>query len=122
MVNKDYTGKEILLNELSKALNREITEQDLIEAIIILKNNIITQFNDEKTRLNRMREINIFNYIYDLEEGTRKRTHKEIKNLFSVSNDAIDIIDKNIFLSIVRILESKDKTIKKTNRIKKHIR
>ena len=122
MVNKDYTGKEILLNELSKALNREITEEELIEAIIILKNNIITQFNDEKTRLNRIREINIFNYIYDLEEGTRKRTLKEIKNLFSVSNDAIDIIDKNIFLSIVRILESKDKTIKKTNRIKKHIR
>lgn len=122
MVNKDYTGKEILLNELSKALNREITEEELIEAIIILKNNIITQFNDEKTRLNRIREINIFNYIYDLEEGTRKRTLKEIKNLFSVSNYAIDIIDKNIFLSIVRILESKDKTIKKTNRIKKHIR
>lgn len=122
MVNKDYTGKEILLNELSKALNREITEEELIEAIIILKNNIITQFDDEKIILNRMREINIFNYIYDLEEGTRKRTLKEIKNLFSVSNDAIDIIDKNIFLSIVRILESKDKTIKKPNRIKKHIR
>ena len=122
MVNKDYTGKEILLNELSKALNREITEEELIEAIIILKNNIITQFNDEKTILNRIKKINIFNYIYDLEEGTRKRKLKEIKNLFSLSNDAIDIIDKNIFLSIVRILESKDKTIKKTNRIKKHIR
>ena len=125
MVNTEYTGKAILLNELSKALNKEVTEQDLTEAIEILKNSITTQFDDEKSRLNRIREISIFNYIYDLDEETRRRTPQEIKDHFSVSTEIIDIIDKKVFLSIVRILENQEKNDKPSqtiNRNRKRIR
>lgn len=123
MVNKNYTGKEILLNELSKALNSEITEEDLNEAIEYLKVKAAL-IDEEDARLRNMRDVNIFSYIYGLEEGTRKRTLQETKDQFSISTKDIEYIEEIKFLSIVRYLvyikiekAKKENTRNKINKI-----
>lgn len=119
MVNTDYTGKEILLNELSKALNSEITEEDLNEAIEYLKVNAAL-IDEEDARLRNMRDVNIFSYIYGLEEGTRKRTLQETKDYFSISTKVIEYIEEIKFLSIVKYLVyiKKEKAKKENTRNK----
>ena len=119
MANTDCTGKTILLNELSKALNSEITEEDLNEAIEYLKVNAAL-IDEEDARLRNMRDVNIFSYIYGLEEGTRKRTLQETKDYFLISTKVIEYIEEIKFLSIVKYLVyiKKEKAKKENTRNK----
>ena len=101
---KDYTGKALLIKQLSQDLNREVNEEELNDTLISLYEKA-KQEEDEVQKINKVRTLRIFNYMYGIEDGGRIKTNYEVSAAFSTTSEMINGIRINMIKTLNNLLE-----------------
>ena len=115
-IYENLSGKEIILNQLSEKLGKNITEKEFDEALVYLTEKIIQNMNftqrkreeEEKdinrSRLNDLLLLKIFCYKYSLNTSSRPKTKKEVLSEYSASTNIVDKATNTILNYLIEII------------------